>query len=187
MTIRFLRATACVALVSMASACNMPPGTNGAPAASQAAANGAPAGSFPASTQAPAAPALGGYQLAVISGSANWVSNVVRLNTTTGASVLSADDDSFFPITEAGPAPLGTYRIYSWTTYDSGATTREWDVYRLDTQTGRLWHLEYDGKVTASWAEVVASPPAAQTPIGQPATGQPATGQPATGQPATGQ
>jgi hypothetical protein len=63
------------------------------------------------------------------------------------------------PITDAQPVPTGNYGIYSWSTFDSGATTREWNAYRFDRQSGRIWNLGYDGVSTASWTEILAAPP----------------------------
>ena len=154
MTVRLLRTGALVALACFASACNPAPATNGQAAANQAATNDATAAGQPAS--APPA-AAGGYELAVIPGSAQWTEDVVRMNTTTGKSDMSPANAPFISVTEPAPVPLGRYRIYSWSTFDSGATTtREWDVFRLDTQSGRLWELDSDGKTTASWTEIVA-------------------------------
>jgi hypothetical protein len=155
MTVGFMRAAALVALAGLASGCNFPaPATNGLPAPGQ------PAPAAPPSAQPQP---QGGYQVTLIAGSATWAQDAIRMNTTTGKTDLSPGAAAFIPVTEAAPIPAGSYRLYSWTTFDNGATTREWDVYRLDTQTGRFWAMNYDGKTTASWAEIVASHGAAPT------------------------
>ena len=147
MTVGFLRAAALVALAVLVSACNFPvPATNGLPAPGQT----------PAAAPSAQPQPQGAYQVALIAGSATWAQDAIRMNTTTGKTDLSPGAAAFIPVTDAAPVPAGSYRLYSWTTFDSGATTREWDVYRLDTQTGRLWTLIYDGKTTASWSEIVA-------------------------------
>jgi hypothetical protein len=76
------------------------------------------------------------------------------MNTATGKTVLSGGVAAFIAVTEPAAAPAGNYRLYSWTTFDNGATTREWNVYRLDMQSGRLWGMTYDGKTTPSWTEI---------------------------------
>jgi hypothetical protein len=167
MTVSFLRTTALVALGLLASACNMPPAANTAPAANQA----APAAAIaePTASQPAPAPTTGAYQVALIAGSANWSQIALRTNTATGKSDLSLAGGSFIPITDPAPVPSGSYAIYTWSTLDAGATTREWDAYRFDRQSGRLWNLAYDGVATASWTEIVAGPlPSPATPAPAP-------------------
>jgi hypothetical protein len=104
-----------------------------------------------------AARAADNYELAVIPGSSQVTEVVVRTNVTTGQSVLSAGIQSFVSVAETAPVGAGAYRIYAWNTTDNGTATRAYNVYRMDAASGRLWHLVYDGKVTASWVEITAA------------------------------
>jgi hypothetical protein len=96
------------------------------------------------------------YQLAVIKGSSQLTEVVVREQIATGQSVLSVGFQPFISVAEPAPLSLGVYRLFVWETIDNGTTNRAWNCYRLDTLSGRLWHLVFDG-TTASWTEIVAA------------------------------
>jgi hypothetical protein len=174
MTVGFSRTTALVAMALLASACNMTPGTNTPPASNQAAS--AQPGAGPASASANP----DRYQITLIRGSANASQVALRVDSVTGKSDLSLGGAPLIPITDTQPVPMGNYGIYSWSTLDSGATTREWNAYRFDRQSGRIWNLVYDGVVTASWTEIVAAPPPSPAaPAPAPAAPMPAAPAPA--------
>jgi hypothetical protein len=81
----------------------------------------------------------------------------VRMVTASGqATLTSGDPGGFIPVAEAAAPPAGDYRMYQFVTFDGGATTREWDIYRMDTVSGRTWYLKYDGARAASWIELTA-------------------------------
>jgi hypothetical protein len=113
-------------------------------------------------TPAPAPAAAGGaasgaYTLDLIPASAQYGDVVVRMATATGQSTLSSGDPGgFVPVTEAAAPPAGAYRLYHFVQFDGGATTREWEIYRLEANSGRTWYLKYDGAKTASWIELLA-------------------------------
>jgi len=96
------------------------------------------------------------YQLAVLKGSSQLTEVVVREQIATGQSVLSVGLQPFISVAEPAPLSQGVYRLFVWETIDNGTTNRAWNCYRLETQSGRLWHLSFDG-TNAAWAEIVAA------------------------------
>jgi hypothetical protein len=105
---------------------------------------------------APAAPAT--YQMDIIPGSAQWSVVVVRINGATGQATLSNAGQAFIHVAEPTPPPAGVYHLSHFTTLDSGATTREWEMYRIEAGSGRVWYLNYDGQSAASWVELTGAP-----------------------------
>jgi hypothetical protein len=105
---------------------------------------------------APAAPtATAAYTLEVIPASANWAEVVVRMATATGQATLAGGQNTtFIPVTEAAPPPSGVYKLYDYYYFDPGATTRSWEIYRLEAGSGRTWLLKFDGAKAASWVEI---------------------------------
>jgi hypothetical protein len=97
------------------------------------------------------------YQLVIVPGASQIGEDAIRVDVATGQSMLSANQQPFIPITDPTPVGRGVYHLYPWSTFDSTAANRAWDVVRFDSQSGRLWHLVYDGKTTASWSEIVAA------------------------------
>jgi hypothetical protein len=95
------------------------------------------------------------YQLAVLRGSSQLTEIVVREHIASGQTVISVGQQPFIAITEPTPVSPSVYRIYVWETIDNGTTTRAWDCFRLDTMSGRFWHLNFDG-TTGSWGEIIA-------------------------------
>ncbi|HEY3796869.1 MAG TPA: hypothetical protein VGL58_00820 [Caulobacteraceae bacterium] len=112
-----------------------------------------------ANTVAAPSPAPGAsYVTELIPASTQWSAVMVRMNAATGKATLSNGGGSFIPVTDAAPPPPGAYKLTHYATFDSGATTREWEVYRVETGSGRVWELDYDGQTTASWSEIQGAP-----------------------------
>ena len=92
------------------------------------------------------------FQFAVVPGSAQWSPITARVNTATGETTLIVLGAQPVPVVDAAPPGPGAYSISVYATFDYGATSREWSVFRFDARSGRAWALNFDGKTTASWA-----------------------------------
>ena len=95
-----------------------------------------------------------GYEMAIFPGNATVVQVVARINVATGQSAVSVGAGPFIAITDPKPVGKSVYRLYSWNTFDLTGANRTYAMYRLDTQSGRVWSFNFDGKVTASWVEI---------------------------------
>jgi hypothetical protein len=95
------------------------------------------------------------YQLVLLRGSSQLTEIAVREQIATGQSALSIGQQPFISITEPSPVSPGVYRLYVWETIDTGGASRAWDCFRLEAQSGRVWHLVFDG-TNGSWAEIVS-------------------------------
>jgi len=95
------------------------------------------------------------YQISILPGSVSQAFILVRMNITSGAAAVSVASQPFITITDATPMNSSVYRVYGSGHYDSGATTREWDVFRFDTQSGQVW-MFVCCTGTPSWSEIVA-------------------------------
>jgi hypothetical protein len=130
-------------------------------AAIVAAAGLAAACTQPAPATAPAAPAVA-YEAVSLIGSPQENGGLLRINMSTGETVLAWDDK---PVTitflETSPPPAGHYHVYAWSTIMQSNGQLVWNAIRMDEVSGRLWRLAGDGStIPFSWSEY-ASPPKA--------------------------
>ncbi|HEY5007809.1 MAG TPA: hypothetical protein VII42_07385 [Caulobacteraceae bacterium] len=141
MTFHLKRIAAIAAFAGLAAACTQPAPTPGASAA--------------------ATPTVG-YEAVSLTGSPQENGGLLRINITTGETVLAWDDK---PVTitflETSPPPTGHYRVYAWSTIMQANGQLVWNAIRMDEVSGRLWRLAGDGGTTPfSWSEYTAPPKA---------------------------
>ena len=112
----------------------------------------------------PAAPATppAAYEAVSLTGSPQENGGLLRINITTGETVLAWDDR---PVTitflETSPPPTGHYHIYAWSTIMQQDGKLVWNAIRMDQVSGRLWRLAGDGStIPFSWSEYAAPPKA---------------------------
>jgi hypothetical protein len=103
---------------------------------------------------APAAPTPDSYRFTVVPGSPTLAEVIIRVDTASGVSALSAGGAALVSIAD-NPAPgPGDYDVTSWAGYDATGARPVWNASRLDRRSGRVWTLAFDGKTTASWTLV---------------------------------
>jgi len=155
MTVRFGRIAAVVAAACLASACNKVPG-NSASTNDASAAGGSE----------PAAEATGGpaYQLAALPGSASVAGGFIRVNVATGQAVINFSDSAVYTPILDSPVPAGHYQVYLWAQIPATNGDITWDALRMDTVSGRVWHLNGSSAAGFSWGEVTGAQPPAATP-----------------------
>jgi hypothetical protein len=95
-------------------------------------------------------------QFLVLPGSATAGAIIVRMNTATGQASIAPQTVTFSPIIDTTPVGSSVYKLSYYSTFDAGATTREWDVYRFDTKSGRVWSLTCC-TAPITWVEMVAA------------------------------
>jgi len=138
MTIHLRRIAAIVAIAGLAAACEKP-----------------------APPPAPSAPAVA-YEAVSLVGSPQENGGLLRINLSTGETVLAWDDK---PVTitflETTPPPVGHYHVFAWSTIMQTNGQLVWNAIRMDEVSGRLWRLAGDGSaVPFSWSEYTAPPKA---------------------------
>jgi hypothetical protein len=137
MTIHVTRIAAIVAIASLAAACDKP--------APQATATATP-----------------GYEAVSLTGSPDANGGLLRINVSTGETVLAWDDRTeFITFLETTPPPPGHYHVYAWSTIMQADGKLVWNAIRMDSVSGRMWRLAGDGStVPFSWSEYVPPPKA---------------------------
>jgi hypothetical protein len=110
---------------------------------------------------APAAPAVG-YEAVSLTGSPQENGGLLRINVSTGETVLAWDDKpATITFLETSPPPAGHYRVYAWSTIMQSNGQLVWNAIRMDEVSGRLWRLAGDGgTIPFSWSEYTAAPKA---------------------------
>jgi hypothetical protein len=110
-------------------------------------------------SSAPAAPAGPNYELVSLSGSTSVTGGFIRINTSTGQTVVGYDNQTTLTQVGDNPAPpTGQYHVYAWSTVMQPGGAMTWNAIRMDAVSGRLWRLAGDGNATPfNWSE--QSPP----------------------------
>jgi hypothetical protein len=104
--------------------------------------------------QPAAADTQNSYEMVLVTGSATANEDLIKINTSTGASAISCcGNNSYTAITEPAPLPTGKYVLKLWNTIgsDNGVT---WAAYRFDENTGRTWGLFHDNGAQYHWGAI---------------------------------
>lgn len=102
------------------------------------------------------------YEAVSLAGSPSAPGGIIRINVSTGQTVLAGDSRTVLvPFLEATPPPPGQYHVYAWTTVVQASGRAVWNAERMDALSGRVWRLAGDGDgVPFSWSEYVPPPKA---------------------------
>lgn len=112
----------------------------------------------PAAPAAPTTPAAGttGYQSAVVPGTTTLTAGVIRINVSTGATVIAFGAPTQFIQIPDLAIPTGQYHVSVWYQPQNSDGSLTWGAMRMDRISGRVWLLSGSGQ-TWNWLEMTAS------------------------------
>jgi hypothetical protein len=174
MTVQLTRTAAIVTAALLASACNKAPvaptpASGAAPTAATTPVTAAPESSGPVISFGAA------YQGVSIPGTGQNPGGFLRINVSTGQTVVGYNNQtSYVTVADTG-LPAGQYHLYAWYQAPDSSGSVLWNVVRMETGSGRMWILNGgSGTTPYSWGEITVGPPQAAVPAAAAAAPAPA-------------
>ena len=114
---------------------------------------------------APSAFAAAKFEAIALPNSAKVNAALFRIEVATGAvvSVWGNGSTQFFPSADKTPLPAGEYHLYSIVNSQADGTVY-WSIYRMESNSGRMWNLVGGGDQPYVWVEVTAMAAPAAAP-----------------------